>query len=325
MENQIEQIGQNIINEMSYDKNGIVYFTISGSARLVGVDKSNISRGVANEKSQLAKFLTKCGIKPLRLNMGENGIPDYVHALITKYYSQYAGRHCTELAQRADLYFSSIGVREWGKKVLGIDDNPKLPQNYAEALEELAETVREKENLKKEKKESQLLASQLIKINGKQTKENKEYKQCLKEVKRNSKQFGIDLSKPASEQIHEMSKLLQDLKTKLRGLKEDINKDGRHYTLTSVAKWCFVNSVDVPQGVKRWLSRYSKAVSLYCGVSFISKGEYDYKGNNKSDKTEFHPKVISFVHEYYQAGQDEQTIIEAFSKLDNSSMKDTLN
>ena len=44
MENQIEQIGQNITNEMSYDENGVIRFTIRGSARLIGVEHSSVKR-----------------------------------------------------------------------------------------------------------------------------------------------------------------------------------------------------------------------------------------------------------------------------------------
>lgn len=88
MQNQIEKIGENIKDEINYS-NGVVYFSISGASRLVGVDKSNISRGVANQNSSMSKFLTQYGIDPLRLNMGQNGIPDYMMTVLREMIDDY--------------------------------------------------------------------------------------------------------------------------------------------------------------------------------------------------------------------------------------------
>lgn len=315
MQNQIEQIGQNIIDEMKYN-NGIVYFTIRGSARLVGVEHSSIRRG-ALKGSQMAKFLSQCGVDMGSLNIGENGIPDYVHSLITKYYSQYAGRYCTELAKQADLFFSAVGVRQWGKKNLGIKDEPQdVGDMVIAAAEEIKRQRKVIQQLEQEVEKSNDVNRNLLLINGKQTKESQEYRKCVKLIKENAEQLGLQLnSENLSDNINELAYNLLTFKDDVKDLIEDVTTEEECYSTVSIAKWCFANNQQVPKGVKRWLSRYSKAVSEYCEIIYHVRGELN--NNIKYDNTEFHPKVIQFVKAQHDAGQKQKKIVETFAKLIN--------
>ena len=113
-----------------------------------------------------------------------------------------------------------------------------------------------------------------------------------------------------------MINLLNELKYNLDNLVNDITNSQECYPIVSITKWCIANEKDVPTGVKRWLSRYSKAISLHCGIEFCVKGEM--KNNQRYDNTEFHPSIIQFVYEQYCAGTKRQKMIEGFEKIINS-------
>lgn len=317
MQNQIEQIAQNIVDEMSYGEDGVVRFTIRGTSRIVDIAPNAISEKLADRetKSKLAKFLTQCGVDLFVLNMSKNGVPDYVLALIVKFYSQYAGSYCTELAKQADFFFTAVGVREWGKKQLGVEDKPQVPQTFAQALRLAAELQEQLEKTEKEKNQQQILSSQLLKINATQSEESKEYKKCKKIIENNFD--GLDLQNDSvSEQVDEMATLLFSFKQNLGFLLEDVKTGKECYSLVSVTKWCAANKKQMPSGVKRWISRYCKAVSEYCEIEYLVKGQF--VNGTKYDATEFHPKIIQFVNSQYNMGQKQKKIIELFEQLLNN-------
>jgi len=123
MDNELQQVAENIKDELVY-QNGVIKFSIRASARLIGVDEKTV-RNADKKEGKISEFLSYCGINLRNLNISENGIPDYAHAMITKYYAYHAGNHCKELARKADLVFTAIGVRAWGKQLLGINDEQK--------------------------------------------------------------------------------------------------------------------------------------------------------------------------------------------------------
>jgi hypothetical protein len=313
MNNQIEQIAKNVADEIKFE-NGVGIFSIAASARLVGVNESSIRRSAQNDGS-MVKFLAQCGIDLRQLDIGKNGVPDYVHAMITKYYAYYAGRHCTELAKQADLVFSSIGVRQWIKSQLGVNDEPQDIADIAIAAgKEIKRQRKIIQQLQQQVEKSGEVNRNLLVVNGKQTKESQEYRKCVKLIKDNAEQLGLQLnSENLSDHINELAYNLLTFKDDVKNLIEDITTEEECYSTVSIAKWCFANNKQVPKGVKRWLSRYSKAVSEYCEIKYYIRGEMN--NDIKYDNTEFHPKVIQFVKVQYDAGQKQQRMVETFGKL----------
>ncbi len=116
----LEQIQDEIKSEVKVDKNGIGVATISGTARLVDVSKQGLSKTFASDNisgSKLLQMLVMYGFEPS--TFAEKGVPDLAVAIIAKYYAYFAGARCTELAKRADLAFSGIGVRAWFQELVG--------------------------------------------------------------------------------------------------------------------------------------------------------------------------------------------------------------
>lgn len=322
MQNQIEQIGENIKDEMDY-RDGVVYFGIRGAGRIVEVDHSSIRRG-AQKGGSIAKFLAQYGIEVGTLSISENGIPDYVMAMIVKYYAYYAGRHCTNLAKAADAYFGWKAIREYGKEHLGIKDEPQdIAEIAIAAGKEIKRQRKIIQQLEQEVEKSSDVNRNLLVINGKQTKESQEYRKCVKLIKDNAEQLGLQLnSENLSDHINELAYNLLTFKDDVKDLIEDVTTEEECYSTVSIAKWCFANNQQVPKGVKRWLSRYSKAVSEYCEIKYYLRGELNK--NMKYDNTEFHPKVIQFVKAQHDAGQKQQRMIETFTKLINLDEVQTL-
>ena len=113
---------ESIKTEMSVDSEGRVTFTISGTARLIGIDKSSLSKNFSVDRKgqKLSRMLIDKGFNPL--TFGEEGIPDLAVALIVKYYA-YETQHPRQEAKLTDLAMAGIGIRQWGRDLLGWKSN----------------------------------------------------------------------------------------------------------------------------------------------------------------------------------------------------------
>jgi hypothetical protein len=213
--------------------------------------------------------------------------------------------------------FLQFGVRATMHKMAGfeVESNYQIPQSYSQALILAGQLQAQKEKLEKEKEQQTLLSSQLLRINATQSEESKEYKKCKQIIENNFDNLDLQ-NESVSEQVNEMATLLFSFKQNLGFLIEDVQSGKECFSLVSVTKWCAANNKQIPSGVKRWLSRYSKAVSEYCEIEYVVKGQF--VNGTKYDNTEFHPKIIHFVKQQYDMGQKQKKIIELFEQVLNN-------
>lgn len=119
-----EDIQEQIRKEIKVDAEGKGYASIKGTARLAGIDDTELGRNLksaAGEKpTKLAQFLIAQKVQPAVLaKVGEDGVPDYVVTLVVKYYAFLAGRYCNATAKTNDLATGGMGMRVYFRQLAG--------------------------------------------------------------------------------------------------------------------------------------------------------------------------------------------------------------
>jgi hypothetical protein len=120
----LTQIIEQIKSEIKIDENGKGFASIRATARLAGIDQSELGKSLKSseglEPSKLATFLIEQGFESEGLKQcGVTGVQDLLVAAILEYYTFHAGRYCKEQAKQVYRVFAAIGVRTWMQEVTG--------------------------------------------------------------------------------------------------------------------------------------------------------------------------------------------------------------
>ncbi len=111
----VKETLQNIQDEIFISPEGQGYCTIRGAARICGVPESTLRSHFSDARknsSKLAKKLAGYGFEVR--DFSSTGISDMALSIIVKHYS-----FKSEIAEKADYAFSSIGVRNWMQQLKG--------------------------------------------------------------------------------------------------------------------------------------------------------------------------------------------------------------
>lgn len=116
----LQHIIDQIKVEIEVDLHGKGKASIGGTARLCDVSQQTLSEAYRNSRSKLFLILAEHGFEPNRFS--EAGVPDIAVALTVSYYSNRAGKRCTQQAKDVGDAFLSMGVRVWMQQVAGWQD-----------------------------------------------------------------------------------------------------------------------------------------------------------------------------------------------------------
>ena len=144
---------ESIKKEMQVDLEGVVTFTISAVARIVGVGRSTLIEAFSADRANkglkqhpLALILIARGFNVI--GFASTGVPDLAVSIIADYYAfEVEEKYRKNEAVIACRVFSAIGVRKWGQEVLGWKPPQQYPSDFQnQVLTHLAELTTKIDN-----------------------------------------------------------------------------------------------------------------------------------------------------------------------------------
>lgn len=114
--NNLSQIVADIKKEFKINKDGQVFCSIIGAARLLGVADTSIVRGSAFPSKKITEMLEPQGFKASAFVC--EGIPDTALALLAKYFAYKANKKSIQAELVCDA-FMAVGIRAWAQEQLG--------------------------------------------------------------------------------------------------------------------------------------------------------------------------------------------------------------